>query len=199
MLAKIVHKMGPKYKPDLDTLQAELRDLAHDYLIAALSAPFGIGGGPENMNRNERKRFLEPHVLNPARTLLEALSEENEHKFFEWPDEKIGPDPNKPLLIQELKRLIHRVEIVNAGQIERQGDGSDALTEFKMDFADALRMVFKKHFPALPAFVSPHDRAKRPSSEYFNFLRMCCDEIFKGDLVLAVELVDGVTGPKRKR
>ncbi len=198
-ISELVQKISPTYKPNEKALQADLRDLAYDYLAAACSAPFGIGGGPKKLSRDERRRFLQTHVVNPAGKLLDALAKDNAHFFFEWTDEKTGPNPNRDRLIQELEHLVDRVTVVVEGLEERANDGTDALTEFKLDFANALRMEFKKHYPTLPSHVSAYDRAERPASEYFNFLRMCSKEIFKGELVLAVELVDSVTEPKRKR
>lgn len=168
-------------------------------MVAAFSAPFGIKGGPKGMTRDQRKRWLEPNILRPARKLLETLSIENAHHLFEWPEDRIGPDPNKLALTRELTRLLDRVGAVYDGIEERETDGSDVLTEFKKDFANALTLVFMKHYPKLPAHISQYDTAKRPSSEYFKFLRLCANEIFKGDLVPAVDLVDGITEPNRKR
>ena len=199
VVAEIIRKIDPKLKPDVKVLRSDLQDLAHDYLVAAQSAPFGIGGGPKNLTRDQRKRFLKPQVVNPARKLLRALAEENAHQFFEWPDDKIGSDPSREMLVSELTRLLERVDCVLEGLTERQGDSGDTLTEFKLDFTNALRMVYQKHYPTLPAHISEYDRAKRPMSEYFKFLCLCSKEIFKDELVLAVELIDSVTEPQRKR
>lgn len=199
MVAEIIRSISTKMKPDLKALQADLRHVAHDYLIVALTAPFGIRGGPKGMTRDQRKRWLESNILKPARKLLSALSVEHNHQLFEWSEDRIGHDPDKEALIRELERLLKRVDAVHSGIAERGNDRTDVLTEFKMDFADALRELFMKHYPDLPNFISEYDTAKRQASEYYKFMRLCADEVFKGDLVLAVDVVDGITVPKRKK
>lgn len=198
-ISELVEKISVKYKPDQKVLQADLRDLAHDYLTAAYSAPFGIGDGPASLTRDERIRFLESDVINPARKLLNSLSDKEAHQFFEWPEDRIGEDPDKAILVRQLTRILYRANNILDSVIDRQNDGSDVLSEFKIEVASGLEMVFVDHYPELPAQISPHDRASAPHSEFFIFLRRCSDQIFKGDLVLSVGLIDSATRPRRKR
>lgn len=68
-------------------LQTELREIAEDFLIIAITSPLGILDGHPKKALDDRKRWLEANVINPVAILQNALSDDQAPMFAEWPEQ----------------------------------------------------------------------------------------------------------------
>lgn len=195
----IVKTVNRRKSIDIDALQQDLRDVATGFLAAALTTPLGMTDGPGKRTRDERTRWLTTHIYNPAITLLDALSEENAPMLSEWPEEMKAHTPNREALQAELRKLIERTDELLAGLNDRKQDRSSFLTEFKADLANALTIVFERHFPDQEAARSSYDKTTEERSAYAEFLRLCTEEIFPNDPALSGHVIDDITKMRGNR
>lgn len=188
--------MSTKSPPNSPHLQDDLRELAECYLAAALTTPLGLTDGPANKSRDERKRELQANYLNPANRIIGALGSFDAN-LSGWPDRPIDAGPNKDVLLYELNALVNYVEGVIAALDDRKLDRTPTLTEFKLDLANGLTLVFEKHFPGQPSTLDGYDKTNGPKSPYFTFVQMCAEEIFPDDSLINVEVIERLFKTKR--
>ena len=156
-----------------------MREIAADYLTAALTTPLSLRDGPKDMTLTKRREWVDTHLVHPSDQLLQALSDDNAHLRSEWPDPYNAPAPNLDLLRTELEKLSCRAKELSAWLAERAAMASHT-TEFKYDLVTALECTFRKHFPHLP--VSRGTSASGESTSHFtHFVHACIREIFPNE------------------
>ena len=195
----IVRSVAPASSVDLDGLQADLRDIAISFIIAARTTPIGFADGPARKSHDERKRWLRAHIVNPAITLFEALSDENASMLSEWPESINSEAPDRQVMREELRKLIDRSQGLVDVLEDRKGDRSGLASEFRADLANALTQVFEDHFSDKKAARSSYDRTTTAKSAYVEFLRLCTEEMFPRDNALPGHLVDDITKMRGNR
>jgi hypothetical protein len=177
-MSVIRRKFSIRHKFEIDDLQKELRDIAEDYLSAAMQSPFGIAGLPKKVSVADRLEWIDANILNPARTIFEAFSKEQSHQLSEWGDPIKSPSPNRRILLEQLQTLISNTEEVRAGLADRFKN-TNQLTELKIDFAMSLTGVFQRLAPNAPIGVGTKKRnSSKSDSKYVDFISLCSREIF---------------------
>lgn len=186
---------------DHDALQRDLRGVAVSFLIAGLTTPLGMKEGPASKTRDQRTRWLRTQIVNPATTLLDALSDTSAPMLSEWPETMNAPAPDHAVLRAELRKLIDRTDELIAVLNDRKRDGSGFTTEFRADLANALTKVFEKHFPDQRAARDGYDKTTivDDGSAYARFLRLCTEEIFPNDAALSGRIIDDITKMRGNR
>jgi hypothetical protein len=188
-LIGILRSIRAKTAPDFSSLQNDLRELAECYLIVACSTPLGLTDGHTNKSRDERKRELQANYLNPANRIIEALGSFDAN-LSGWPDRPPVAGPNKDVLVKELHAIVNYVEGIVAALDDRKLDRTPTLTEFKLDLANGLTLVFGKHFPDFPSTLDGYDKTNGPKSPYFAFVQMCAEEIFPNDNLINANVIE---------
>lgn len=194
----IVKKTYRNANVDILELQSELRELSKAFIMAALTTPIGLSDGPGNIPHDKRMRWLMTHILNPVRTLINALDLENEHQIAEWPHDIPGKPPSRKILMKQLRLLEVRIDGLYANFEDRITDRCVFLTEFRVELADRLRDIFIKYFPELEAERSSYDKTSAPKSPYVTFMRLCAEEMFPNDKIIADGVLDKLI-PKKNR
>ena len=174
-------------------LAEELQAIAKAYWIAAMSSPLGIFEGPPSQRIDDRKRKIASTIVRPAERLIEALSDDNLPLLSEWPDEPMSPSPDRQVLLDNLGLLVDRARELSELLDDRKAKGSPLSREFKIDLANALTIVFERHFPAVRAARSGYDRKAQPVSQYRAYLNECAKAIFGEAYSLSDEAVDQVS------
>jgi hypothetical protein len=165
---------------DRRELQKDLREIAEDYLTAALTTPLGLTDGPKDITLTKRREWVDIHLVQPSDQLLQALSADATHLRSEWPDPSDSPEPNLDLLVTELKKLHCQASELSSALAERAAIGANHTTEFKYDLVKALECTFRKHFPRLP--VSRGTFANGDwFSRFVDFVQTCIREIFPNE------------------
>jgi hypothetical protein len=144
------------------TIQQNLRDIAEDFLTVALSTPLGISLGPTDIPSSKRAVWVERHLFNPAKELLDALSNANAPMWSGWPDLLDVAGPDRATLIHELEALRNyardlawnlqsRSETTKAAsrKCRLSSRGANHTQEFRLDLANALREVFERYYSGL--------------------------------------------------
>jgi len=177
------------------SLQADLRELATDYLTAALTTPLAIAIGPRDVTLTKRATWVERHLVKPAQRLLEALSDDTAPLRSEWPDPMNAPEPDRAVLRVELKKLYERADELRYCLSERASLArANHTEEFKGDLIYALTTVFRRYFPHLNA-----SRGKQNESRFSVFLDLCAGEIFPGVNATDYRVKDVIPRRRKKR
>jgi hypothetical protein len=182
--------VGPISDPAL--LAKDLIEVADSYWAVAMASPLGVTGGPESQSSDERRRRIETGVIRPAEKLLASLSDKEVAALSEWPDKFLAPDPDRHILLEQLARLVSRMNDVTEVLEDKKRKGSPLLTEFKIDLANALSEIFERHFPEAQARRGGSDRTDIPTSPFHWFLNLCAEEIFGKEFPLSGNVLDEV-------
>ena len=177
---------------DSALLAKDLIVVADCYWVVAMSSPLGVIGGPESQSSDQRRRRIETGVIRPAEKLLASLSNEEVAGLSEWPDTFLAPDPDRHILLEQLARLVRRMNDATEALDDKKRKGSPLLTEFKIDLANALSEIFERHFPEAQARRGGLDRTDIPTSPFHWFLNLCAEEIFGKEFSLSGNVLDEV-------
>jgi hypothetical protein len=158
-------------------LQRDLRDLAEFYLTWAITSPLGLQVGSNEIPPSKRARWVEQQLINPARTLLDALSDANAVRRSAGPDRMNAAEPNRGVLIRELENVVGHASEIRAGLVDRaKSRNTNQTTEFKVDMAQKLKNVFQRYFHR-PTTLGTYDPEYGRSSDFFSFIVACSSHI----------------------
>lgn len=190
LMHKIMREAGknrtdPDYGSVLAALQKDLRDLAYDFLIAAVTTPFRMKTSPKHVTDTKRIVWLRSHVLKPTEMLLDALSDSNSVMLSEWPQDLLSERrPNRKALVHQLETLKKRIAELVFQLDMLVNDGGKLTNDFRASFALELSDVLYAHFPNLKPSRGTH-RKKGPlkgqTGRYVEMLRLVSREIFPSD------------------
>jgi hypothetical protein len=162
-----------------EKLQVDLRELAMDYMIAALVTPLRIRGAAKNETLSKRSRWLSRNVRAPVLHLITQFEQPNNPWLSEWPDPMHAQGPDKHKLLGQLRSTLDWVEELIVVLDDRIELDIDHTTEFRLDLSKALENVFRIHFPTLPVSRGTADKYLQEMVGPFpEFLRVCVKEIF---------------------
>jgi hypothetical protein len=175
------------------SLQTDLRELATDYLTAALTTPLKISISPPNETLSKRARWVELNLVKPTQRLLNALSDDNAPLRSEWPDPMNAPAPDRAVLLEELRKLYDRADELQHVIADR-APNTNHTQEFKADLIQAITKLFRHYFPHLPI-----TRGVRQKKRFNVFLELCADEIFPGISITDHRVKDVIPRRRKKR
>jgi hypothetical protein len=173
------------FETDANALQADLRQLAFDYLFAARTTPFRMKSSPKHVSATKRVEWLQAHVIKPAAKLLDALSTSNSFMLSEWPQDLMrSRKPNRQLLVQQLEKLKDRTGDLVENLRGLQSEGGILTQDFRADYALHLKEVLQRHFPNLKPSGGTYQKdrkGRRQTGRYAKILSLITQEIFPGD------------------
>lgn len=195
-MQQITDTLGSLSQKDQDALQKELRDLAEDFLTAALTTPFGIRIGPPDMPLSKRARWAERHLFMPANDLLNALSDANAPLRSGWPDLLDFEGPDRRVLINELEKLKEyakqlvwnlqdRSETTPQPNTHGRGihsRGANHTQEFKIELAESIRLVMIKYYINLSQSRGTYDSEFGMIGKFPKIMEICFNEIIEEKL-----------------
>lgn len=169
--------IGQKQFDRKEELRDALRSLASEYCEVIHVTPLGIGPFVPNMGRDERRDWLLQHVLEPVQTLRDALQNDKRHMYSDWPDDIIGPQPNRKKILSDLKNLQRWVGDLVLNIQDRMDEKSHIATEFNIELGLKITVIFRKFFPEQNVSRGTYFEDYGRHSPYLHFLRCCYQEI----------------------
>jgi hypothetical protein len=121
--------------------------------------PIGFPDAPFDLSMTKRVEWLGAHIVTPIDTLLDALSDERQPYFSEWPgDNRISVRPDFAELSDRLSSLRMYAETLRSSLREQMAENSQHTAEMRYDIVTNLIELLAEHFPEISRTRGQYDK-----------------------------------------
>jgi hypothetical protein len=200
-MAEIAHILRVDNDPRLPAFQLALRELGTDRRRAIASMPIGFPDAPFDLSMTKRVEWLATHVLTPADTLLDAISENRLPYFSEWPgDDRIPARPGFVELTGNLSSLRDYAKALQLALADQLAANAQHTPEMRYDIVTSLIALLAEHFPEVPRTRGQYAKSlKSTVGQLPDFVRRAFVEITRSNEQLDAPIQATVEAERKPR